>query len=123
MAKSELAREKSDSLHKKKKGQLHTQVVFDIHEALRQKAAVLEEEGPKAASNKLHLPTNVRYQSVHLGEINVKLQINEKKQNRNQALKIKFQAQMEFLTNSEIKKNRDKNFHLYIFEEIPVLVG
>jgi len=30
---------------------------------------------------------------------------------------------MEFLNNSEAKKMKDKNLHLFIFEEIPVLAG
>ena len=30
---------------------------------------------------------------------------------------------MEFLDKKETKKNMEKNFHLYVFEEIPVLPG
>jgi hypothetical protein len=30
---------------------------------------------------------------------------------------------MEFLNNSEGKKMQNKNFHLYVFEEIPVMPG
>ena len=30
---------------------------------------------------------------------------------------------MEFLDKKETKKNMEKNFHLYVFEEVPVLPG
>ena len=51
------------------------------------------------------------------------MSVNEKKVARNNPLKIKFGSQLEFLDKKEIKKNKDKKFHLYIFEEIPVLAG
>lgn len=49
--------------------------------------------------------------------------MNEKKKSTNNPLKIKFDSQMEFLNKNDTKKNVEKNFHLYVFEEIPVLPG
>jgi|DEB0MinimDraft_12_1074336.scaffolds.fasta_scaffold10812_6 hypothetical protein len=30
---------------------------------------------------------------------------------------------MEFLNAKELKKMQDKNFHLFVFEEIPIIAG
>lgn len=51
------------------------------------------------------------------------MQLNEKKKSSNNPLKIKFDSSMEFLDKKETKKNEQKNFHLYVFEEIPVIPG
>jgi len=40
-----------------------------------------------------------------MGEIHVKMQLNEKKKSSNNPLKIKFDSSMEFLDKKETKKN------------------
>jgi len=78
---------------------------------------------PAAARALLTKPCKTVYQSVNLGEIEASMQINEKKWDKSNPLKIKFESQMEFLNKKETKSNKARNFHLYLFEEIPVLVG
>lgn len=52
------------------------------------------------------------------------LEINEKKRsNEQQTLKIKFNSGMQFIKKGDVKKMREKKFHLYIFEEIPIYTG
>jgi len=55
--------------------------------------------------------------------MDISLSIQEKKMSGNQTVKLKFESQMEFMSKKEIKNMKDKNFHLYIFEEIPVIAG
>jgi phage terminase large subunit-like protein len=114
----------NDPLRGSRKSQLHTQVVFDIHEVLNQKAKVLREQGLEACETALVAPKKVNFHSIHLGEIDVALQLNEKRRsNEQQILKIKFKSQMQFIKPAETKKMKGKNFHLYIFEEIPLFTG
>ena len=58
-----------------------------------------------------------------MGEIEAKIEINERRHHKTNPLKIKFESQMEFLDKKETKRNKQKNFHLYIFEEILVVGG
>lgn len=52
------------------------------------------------------------------------MQVNQKKRSEGErTLKIKFDSSFEFLKKSEVKKSKDKQYHLYIFEEIPVFSG
>lgn len=110
----------NDPTRPNRKSQLHTQVIFDIHEVLSQKSKVLAEQGLEACETALVAPKKVNFHSIHLGEIDVALQLNEKRRsNEQQTLKIKFKSQMQFIKPAETKKMKGKNFHLYIFEEIP----
>ena len=36
---------------------------------------------------------------------------------------MRFDAQMEILNPNDLKKMKDKHFHFYIFEEVPVQPG
>lgn len=59
-----------------------------------------------------------------MGEIELNLQINQKKRAKgDRTLKVKFDAQFEFLKKADAKKNKDKQFHIYIFEELLLLSG
>jgi len=49
------------------------------------------------------------------------MSIKEKKNSNKNPHKLKFGSQMEFLNNSEVKKMKDKNLHLFIFEEIEIV--
>lgn len=83
----------------------------------------MEKNGPEASYNVLTPPSKVKFQSVNLGEINAKMQLNQKKRSEGErTLKIKFDSSFEFMKKAEVKKSKDKQYHLYIFEEIPKLI-
>lgn len=51
------------------------------------------------------------------------MQINQKKRSEGErTLKIKFDSSFEFMKKSDAKKTKDKEYHLFIFEEIPKLL-
>lgn len=92
-----------------KNNQLQTKVVFDIHQALREKASKMQSEGPQASYTVLTAPAKVLFQSINVGEIELKLQLNQKKRAKeDRTLKVKFDAGFEFLKKSEAKKYKDK---------------
>lgn len=48
------------------------------------------------------------------------MDIREYKQKKKNAHKIRFDSALEFITPADTKKNKEKNFHFCIFEDVPV---
>ena len=51
------------------------------------------------------------------------MNIKEVKNTESNPHKMRFDAQMEILNPNDLKKMKDKHFHFYIFEEVPVQPG
>ena len=84
----------------------------------------MAKSGNEAAYNVNTAPAKVKFQSINLGEIDVKMQVNQKKRSEGErTLKIKFDSSFEFLRKSDSKKSKEKQYHRYIFEEIPIFTG
>ena len=65
-------------------------------------------------------PSKILYQSVDKDQIEVEMDIREYKQKKKNAHKIRFDSTMEFILLADTKKNKAKNFHYCIFEDVPV---